>query len=508
MTASAGETTPNTVDTDSTVSGTDPPAQTATTIKAAGRGLRWSLLGTVGIKFFSFGMGLVLARLLSPADFGLYAIALSATQFVMHVNDVGLIAAVVQWRGRFEAMAPTATTLALTFSAIVYGAFWWAAPSFAALAGSPAATPLVRLLTLSIIVDGITAVRSASLMRNFQQDRLTKANAIGFVATFATSISIACAGGGAYAFVCGQLAGVSVTGVAVLILARVPVQFGLDRAVAGKLLRFGIPLAASLGVEALLMNADYVIVGRLLGAAFLGYYLLAFNTSSWAVSLMGTAIRYVSIPVFSRLSDQPSTALSDNVRRSITLLVTTVTPVVVLMSLLAEPMVSVLYGAKWAPAVAVLQFLMILTGVRLFTSLTLDILTGLGTTRSVLWVNLAWVVALLPALYTGTRLTGIRGTAIAHVLVGLLVAVPLSALALHRAGVRLAPLPRALARPLLAGVLTGALTVATSALVGYATGGKAAARLAIAGLVGLVCYAATAVPRQQLRDWVAMARRR
>ena len=60
----------------------------------------------------------------------------------------------------------------------------------------------------------------------------------------------------------------------------------------------------ALGVEAILLNADYVIVGRVLGVTALGFYLLAFNISSWAPGVIGTAIRWVSVPSFARLSEE------------------------------------------------------------------------------------------------------------------------------------------------------------------------------------------------------------
>ena len=110
-------------------------AVTAAIGRQAGRGLRWSILGTMSMKVGSFAMGLVLARMLAPADFGIYAIALAATAVLMHINDVGLIAATVQWRGRLEEMAPTATTMAATFGVLIYGLFWLAAPVFSAAAG-------------------------------------------------------------------------------------------------------------------------------------------------------------------------------------------------------------------------------------------------------------------------------------------------------------------------------------------------------------------------------------
>ena len=133
----------------------------ASIARQAGRGLKWSLLGTSLTKAGSFAMGLVLARLLAPEDFGQYAIALAAVGLLMHINDVGLIAATVQWRGKLEEMAPTATVMAAGFGIAIYGVFWLAAPSFAAAAGDGGAAP-VRILTPIIVIDGLTAARSGS----------------------------------------------------------------------------------------------------------------------------------------------------------------------------------------------------------------------------------------------------------------------------------------------------------------------------------------------------------
>src|SRR2546430_11904617 len=105
-------------------------AQVSAIGRKAGRGLRWTLFGTLATKIGSFVMSLILARLLVPEDFGLYAIALTATQFVIHVNDVGIIAATVQWRGRIEDMAATPTTPPIAFHAARDVLVWVAAPAF------------------------------------------------------------------------------------------------------------------------------------------------------------------------------------------------------------------------------------------------------------------------------------------------------------------------------------------------------------------------------------------
>ena len=461
----------------------------------AGRGLRWSLLGNLSTKMGSFAVGLVLARLLTPSDFGFYALALAATTFALHINDVGIIAATVQWRGRVEDMAPTAATMAIVFSSLVYGAFWVLAPAFAALAGSPAATPVVRLLTAVILVDGVTAVWSATLQRRFEQDKLLKANIAGYVVNASLSIALAANGAGPYSFAVGHVAGWVVTGVLVFTWARVPVRFGLDREIAAKLLRFGIPLAASLGVEALLINADYVIVGRELGASAVGLYMLAFNVSSWVPGVIGTAVRYVSVATFSRLAEHDHEALSLGVQRWVPLLLAVVLPSAVLMAALAHPLVG-LYGQQWGQSAEVLRFLVVLMVGRMLTSLAFDILTSLGATRSSLLLNLAWAVVLIPVLVVGTRLDGIRGAAIGHALVALLVAVPLAIVAVRRAGVQLRPIVPALVRPCLGGAMAGAVVML---LAGVVDGGPGF-ELCVAGGAGMVTALLVNVRPRQVRQ--------
>jgi PST family polysaccharide transporter len=472
--------------------------------RQAGRGLRWSLVGNFVNKLGSFTVGLVLARLLAPSDFGVFAVALAAMQFVMHVNDVGLIAATMQWRGKLEEMAPTAASMAVAFSLLIYGGFWFAAPVLASVAHLPEATGVIRLLTVVIIVDGITAVRSAVLMREFRQDQLIRANLVGLVANAAVAISLAVAGAGAYAFAAGLVTGSVFTGVLVFRWAAVPVRYGFDRPIARRLMAFGIPLAGSLGVEAVLLNADYVIIGHVENATQLGYYLLAFNMSTWALSLISAAVRYVSVAGFSRLSEVDKETLSAGVHRSVPLLVMVLLPIAVLTACLGSSMIAVLYGEKWAPAVAVLPYLMILTVMRVLVSFGMDILMGAGSTRSTLIVNLCWAFALVPALIVGTNAAGIVGAGIAHAAVALVVALPVTLIALHRIGVRLAPLGPAVIRPLLAAAVSGAVAL----LIAHAAAPMPVVALLVGGAAGTIVYAVLAVPRAQMRQWLDALRRR
>jgi PST family polysaccharide transporter len=472
--------------------------------RQASRGFVRGLAGTLFTKVGSFAMGLVLARLLAPSDFGVYAIAIAATAVLMHINDVGLIAATVQWRGRLEEMAPTAATLAMVFATTIYAAFWLAAPAFATASGNSAAAPVVRLLSLIIVIDGITAIRAGALMRHFEQGKLVVANSAGLLVNAAVAISLAATGAGPFSFAWGQVSGAAVTGVLVFVFGKVPFRYGFDKKIARRLLVFGVPLAASLGVEAVVTNVQFAIVGHIAGAVALGYFLLAFNIGSWAQNILGQAIRYVSVAGFSRLSERDDEALSVGVQRSMPLMVTVVAPIVALTSALAVPMVALLYGDRWLPAAPVLRILVGLTLARMLTGLAMDALMGAGATRATLWLNLGWAVVLIPTLWFASQAGGIRGAAYAQTGVAILVAVPLAAVALHRARVALAPVGAALVRPLLGAVLAAGVALG----VARVTGPYPFVQLAAAGTAGLLVYVPVAVPREQLRQVSALLRRR
>jgi PST family polysaccharide transporter len=119
-------------------------------------------------------------------------------------------------------------------------------------------------------------------------------------------------------------------------------------------------------------------------------------------------------------------------------------------------------------------------------------------------VNTGWLVVAVPALWFATSADGAQGAAIAQAAVGVLVAVPLAAFALRRVGVRLEPLGRRMIRPVLAGVLAGAAAFLLAQAVAE---GGVFTQLIVAGPGGLLVYVFTAIPRSDLRAWIAAARR-
>ena len=325
----------------------------------ARRALGWSMLNNVVGRAGTTLMGVVLARILVPEDYGVYAVALVALMALLSVNELGVSLAIIRWPKDVSRIAPTVMTLAVGFSVALWIVTFFAAPLIADALNAPAATAVLRVLTLSILIDALTAVPAALMTRDFMQRERMIVDSAGFVIASATAIGLALAGQGAWSLVWSVLLGNIVNGVFILWYAPRNYRPGFNAPVARELLAFGLPLAlASLLVIALL-NAGYVVVGAALGPASLGFYLLAFNLSTWPVNMFSTPARRISLPLFSRLHAGETEASAAFAPVCAMLLLVTL-PACLLLAVFAEPLIRIVYSDKWLPAAQVLPWLMVL----------------------------------------------------------------------------------------------------------------------------------------------------
>src|SRR6266567_343682 len=133
------------------------------------RALGMSLLNTAIGRLGTVITGIVLAHILSPADFGAFAVALVALAALLSINELGVSLALVRWPGNPRDIAPTVTTISIVSSAVLFVICWFAAPEFALQLGSPGATGVVRLLCGSVLIDGATAAAAQLVNREFRQ---------------------------------------------------------------------------------------------------------------------------------------------------------------------------------------------------------------------------------------------------------------------------------------------------------------------------------------------------
>ena len=460
--------------------------------QTARRALWWSVANNMVGRVGTTLMGIVLARLLVPEDYGVYAVALVALNALLSMNELGVSLAIVRRPGDVSRIAPTVKTLALGSSLILWVVMFAAAPRVAAAVGAPEATNVLRLLTLSVLIDALTAVPSALMTRDFMQKERLIVDTAGFVVGAVTAIALAIAGFGAWALVWSALLGNVVNALFILRYSPDHHPYGFRRDVARELLAFGLPLALASLVIMALLNIDYVVIGADLGTVQLGFYLLAFNLCSWPVNMFSAPARRVSLPLFARLHAGETEASSAFVPVCTVLLLVTL-PACLVLAALAEPVVGLVYGDAWLPAAAALPWLMVLALVRVLGELVYDFLVALGSSGSNLTLQVVWLAALVISLPVAVRAGGIEGVAMAHAGVATFVVLPAYAIVLHRAGVSLRAMAAQVSRPLVATVAAAAVAVAVVLLIG-----DQLAQLTIgAGLIGLV-YLAIVYPMRTL----------
>jgi O-antigen/teichoic acid export membrane protein len=452
------------------------------------RGLRWSLLSSVLARVGTLVSGVILARLLQPSDYGLYTVAFVTLVLLANVNDLGLESTLVRWPGDVAVVARTATTLIFAASVALFGAAFVAAPLLARSLHSPDAVGIVRLLALCVVINGVFAVPSALLTRRFDQDKRAIADLAGFIVSTVVTIGLAVAGYGAWSLAWGRLAGNTVNGVLHFALAPARYRPGFELDHARRLVAAGLPLAGALLCATAVYNVDYIVIGRVVGPVALGLYVMAFNLSSWPVSMFTEAVGRVSVAGFARLqSDLP--ALHRAFTRSLTLVMAAATPVGVLLAVLAEPVIRVVYGDRWVPAAQALRFLVVLGLVRVAFHLAYDLLVAVGQGRAALGLHVLWLAALVPALIVGTRTDGIRGAGLAHMVVSAAVVLPALLMLLGRLGFRARDIGAGLLRPLAGGAVAAAVAIGSLQLVSGDL-----VRLAVAGTLGMTAYIAVVAP--------------
>jgi PST family polysaccharide transporter len=464
-------------------------------------GLRWNLLSNIAGRLVTPLVGVVLARLLSPDEYGVFAVGLVALNALVSMNDLGMTLAVVRWPGDPVRAAPTAATLAVGSSVLLCGASVLAAPAFARLLGSPEATGVLRLMSLGVIVDGLAAVPIAGLTRDFVHRRRVLSDWVGFVASTGGTLALAVGGAGAWSLAGGRIAGSVATAATAFAVSPLRARPGWDPEIARPLMRFGLPLAGSSLLVFAMLNVDYAVVGHELGSVELGLYLLAFNLSSWPVNTLSNTIRRVSIAGFGRIAqrgeDVPATFL-----RGLELLALVAVPACVALATLSRPLVDLVYGDRWRPAAAALEMLAVLGAVRVVLDLCYDLLAAVGRARALLVLQAVWLAGLVPALVIGARAGGIRGVGAAHAVVAAGLVAPCYIAALRRAGVRPADVVRRLARPFAGGVVAAAAVVAARGAVTPELG-----QIAVGSLVLVAAYGAVVVPGSEIPAVVRRRRR-
>lgn len=477
--------------------------------RQAGTAVAWKAVQVFGGKAISLARYLVLAHLLAPADFGLFAIALVPLDVLSSVTDFGMVPALVQRGESDDRVYDAAWTVGLARAAAISLGVLLAAPLVAQLFAEPRATPVLRLLALRPLIGAAASIKVADLERRLEFRPLALVEMPAAFMGAATSVVLAPALR-VWALVVGVLVGSATRVVTSYLVAPHRPRLVLDLAPARSLFRYGRWVLLT-GLVAVIGDAVLrTVISRRLGADALGLYFLAFNLAVVPNDVVSELVAAVAFPVHARLrADLRRSA--EMFRASITALAAALCPVYALLIALAPSLVADLLGPRWAGTEPVLRLVSLAALLGISYDATAPMLEGRGEPHKVtaLHATASLAVSLLAWELAGAY--GLAGAAAAWVLAQGVMLVVCIIFARRALGGRAASPSRQLAAIAMASVAGGAVAYALDralpGLAGLALTAAAAWSLTIAWLWALDARLDLGLTRDVARAFPRLARR-
>jgi teichuronic acid exporter len=362
------------------------PGLAERTARAAG----WRLAGSATAAALQLAVGVWLARLLPPSDFGLVSLAAIVVLFVKPAVELGLGSAVVQRPVVTDRHLRAAFTWSVLVGVSLASLVALAAPLAAALAGDARIASILRALALTLPLRALGVVAEAQLGRALDFRRLSMIEIVSsLVGNGAVAVALALSGLGLWSLVWGAIVQTATASAAQLFAARHSLRPLFGRREIGDLLPVGVGSALSGWVNAVALNGDNFIIGRTLGAASLGLYGRAYALMNLPFTYTAGVLSGVLFPAFAQVQhDRARLGRGYLLATELTAIVSG--PVMAALAVAAPHAIPVLYGEQWSGAVAPLQVLCAAGYFRALYHLGGAVLKSQGRVYTELWLQIGY----------------------------------------------------------------------------------------------------------------------
>ena len=383
------------------------------------RGLAWKGTSQIFLQVSRLAVAVILARMLTPKEYGLAAMALVLASLVIVFSDVALGAALVQRTRLSEADRSTAFWTSVGVGALCTVLGIVLSGVFAGFYGDPDVQPLFAVLSLSFFITSLATTHEALLVREMDFRGLELRMMIATAAGAATGIYLAAAGYGAWAIIGQQLAIAGVSTALLWLFSPWRPSFGFSRASLHSLGGFSANVFVHRLLYYLHRNVDNLLIGRYLGPAALGVYGFAYNVMLVPFSRIAGPLTEVLFPAFSRMQDDRPRMTAVWVR-AVRLVASFSVPALAGLAVVAPDFVQVVLGDKWEHTTILIQILAWVGLLQSLQTLNPQILQALDRTTALLRYTIVFFVFHLTAFAIGLQ-WGVVGVAVGYLISSLVV---------------------------------------------------------------------------------------
>lgn len=423
------------------------------------RGALWLVGGRAWSQVLNLTIGVALARLLSPADYGLMGMVMVVTGLVAILADLGLAAAVVQKQDLSQRELTGVFWLGHGLAWTVAGLIGALSPWVAMFYGQPQVEQLMWVLALTFPLTSLGTVHGALLQKELRFREGTLVQVSASLAGGVAGLAVAAAGWRVWALVAQSLVSAVVATAGVWWRSGWRPDWRFGRADLVRIWDFSLNLTGFQVVNYFARKADSFLIGRFVGAGALGNYTLAYTLMLYPISSLISVAQGVMMPALAQVQDDPERAARGYIR-ACGYLAFLILPTMVGLALVAPEAVMLVYGPQWVETGKVLQVLAWVGTFQPFVSLIGALVVARGLTRLFFWWGLGASAFTVTGFVVGVQ-WGMMGVAVAYLTTEVLLTVFGMPWLYGRVGVSVPALLRALAVP---AVSAGVMGLGVSAL--------------------------------------------
>lgn len=423
-----------------------------------------TMVGQTGKFLIRVASVVVLARLLTPAEFGLVAMVTVVTEFILMFKDMGLSTATIQWAEvnhdqistLFWINAGIGVALAMLTASL--------APAISWFYKEPLLTPVTVALATGLIFGGLTIQHEALLKRNMRFAALAAIDVTSMGTGVTTGIVAACLGAGYWSLVFMQVATSAAMAIGVWIVSGW--RPGWPRLHSGirSMLNFGWNIVAFRVVNYFARYADNILLGRFRGAVVLGLYNRAYSILLLPLNQITWPITSVAMPALSRIQGDPRRYASYYIK-SVQFLSFICMPLVVLLAVCSKSVVNIMLGSQWTGASRIFQILAITAFIQPASSTAGVVLLSLGRSGRILKFGIFNSSFIVLSFVVGVR-WGAIGVAAAYAIANYVILFPSLWYCFRGTPITVSAFMRAIARPTIASLVMALMLLLANFLLG------------------------------------------
>jgi len=387
-------------------------------------GLKWTSLSSIVITVLQVLQISILARYLSPADFGLMAIVMVVIGFSRIFSDMGISNAIIHHQNTSHEQLSSLYWLNIASGIILFIIISGLSPFIASFYDRPELSQILVLLASSFIILAIGNQYRILFQKDLQFNFMAKVEISAAFVAFIVAVVLAVQGFGVYALVYASLANaITSSGLYFFLgLQKHKPSFMYRHSEIKKYIGFGMFQMGDSTLNYFNSQFDVILIGKLLGVEALGIYSIVKQLVMRPAQIINPIINRVTFPIMSKMQND-TIALKNIYLKTINSLSSVNFPIYIAITILAEPIILIMFGDKFISGVTVLQILSIYAMVRSTANPIGSLVMAKGEVQLAFYWNLSLFIFIPITIYLGT-FSGIEGVSYALLFLQIMLIIP------------------------------------------------------------------------------------